>query len=238
MTRFCESSMTGTFVKVVHELLSARFVVDCNVKPLATAATSIPTARRLVFVFMLVVWFSSFFKPDAKPGHCACRSHTSYTGKLREKGQIQPADHVFIDVGSGKGRIVFLAAEYSYKKIVGVEFDENCHRVAVRNFSRLRSSARVAYENIELHLLSILDYELPLENVVLFHYNPFGGETLALALRTTSTGHQRFHECYCVMTTNPFPNLTPDELDWLVPPLKEPPPPPGPVWESPDAPPE
>jgi tRNA G46 methylase TrmB len=32
------------------------------------------------------------------------------------------SQYTFIDVGSGKGRVLFVAAEYPFRKVIGVEF--------------------------------------------------------------------------------------------------------------------
>src|SRR4051812_20127706 len=42
-------------------------------------------------------------------------------------------DYTFIDFGSGQGRILFLAAEYPFKKIQGLEIALELHRDAERN---------------------------------------------------------------------------------------------------------
>jgi hypothetical protein len=37
------------------------------------------------------------------------------------------AQYTFVDVGSGKGRMLFVAAEYRFRKVIGVEFATDLH---------------------------------------------------------------------------------------------------------------
>jgi len=64
---------------------------------------------------------------------------------------------IFVDVGSGKGRGLVLAAQYPFCKIIGVEFSRGLHAVAQRNVIRAGLNGR-----IELVCADILDWPLPL----------------------------------------------------------------------------
>ena len=48
----------------------------------------------------------------------------------------------FVDVGSGKGRALLLAAELPFRKIIGVEIDTELARTAERNIMRWSRAAR------------------------------------------------------------------------------------------------
>ncbi len=59
-------------------------------------------------------------------------------------GDLPIPDHsrfTFIDLGSGKGRILFLAAEYPYRRIQGVEFARELHSEAQENFRTFSTGA-------------------------------------------------------------------------------------------------
>jgi hypothetical protein len=56
-----------------------------------------------------------------------------------------PVDHkkyTFIDVGSGKGVALFLASDYPFRKIIGVEYAPELHEVALRNIRTFRSKTQ------------------------------------------------------------------------------------------------
>ena len=49
----------------------------------------------------------------------------------------------FIDFGSGKGRVLMLAAGFPFKEMIGVEFSRELHEIAVKNIARFpRSETR------------------------------------------------------------------------------------------------
>jgi len=50
------------------------------------------------------------------------------------------SSHSFVDYGSGKGRVLLVASDYAFKKIVGVEFSKVLNDVAVANIATYRSS--------------------------------------------------------------------------------------------------
>src|SRR5215469_11495850 len=55
-------------------------------------------------------------------------------GNAREAIEDLPIDdfanYTFIDIGSGKGRMLFVAAEYPFEKVIGVEFAVDLHEIA------------------------------------------------------------------------------------------------------------
>jgi len=42
----------------------------------------------------------------------------------------------FIDLGSGKGRVLLVAAQYSFKSVIGIEFSKTLHDIAQSNISK------------------------------------------------------------------------------------------------------
>lgn len=56
-----------------------------------------------------------------------------------EKLKINPKDFTFIDFGSGKGRVLLIAAGLPFRAVVGVEFSAELHEIAVQNIVRFPS---------------------------------------------------------------------------------------------------
>jgi predicted RNA methylase len=54
---------------------------------------------------------------------------------------ISFSDYTFVDVGSGKGRVLLMALAYGFKRIVGVEFARQLHEAAVKNIERYKATA-------------------------------------------------------------------------------------------------
>ena len=85
---------------------------------------------------------------------------------------ISPEDYVFVDFGSGKGRIVMLASHLPFKKVIGVELSSKLHEVAQANVALFRSKSSKG-DNIELVCTDAASYPLPTDNSVLYFFDPF-----------------------------------------------------------------
>jgi predicted RNA methylase len=91
--------------------------------------------------------------------------------------RIPYEDYVFIDYGSGKGRAVFLAAGFPFKRVVGIEYCPELDAIARQNLQRYPEAGKVC-KNIELVCMDALEYQLPDEPLVLFLNNPFGPKVM------------------------------------------------------------
>ncbi len=90
-------------------------------------------------------------------------------------------DHdVFVDFGSGMGRVVLQAARYPFRKVIGVEVSETLHGIARENIDRNRQ--RLRCPDIELVHADALEYEIPDDVTVAFLYNPFRGTIFATVI--------------------------------------------------------
>jgi hypothetical protein len=52
------------------------------------------------------------------------------------KLNIDPTRFTFIDFGSGKGRVLLIAAGFPFKAVLGIEFSQELHEIAVQNIAR------------------------------------------------------------------------------------------------------
>jgi SAM-dependent methyltransferase len=94
---------------------------------------------------------------------------------------IECADFTFVDYGSGKGRVLFAAAEFPFKKVVGAEISKALHQVAEANVSSY--SGTELQSEIELWCGDARKYPLPDGNLVLHMYHPFGPDILKEMLK-------------------------------------------------------
>jgi SAM-dependent methyltransferase len=92
--------------------------------------------------------------------------------RMLRPGEVKPHD-VFLDLGSGKGRVVMLAARYPFARVIGVEISEGLTEIARRNLHARRRGRRC--QDIELVTADVLDYEIPADATVVYLYNPFRG---------------------------------------------------------------
>jgi SAM-dependent methyltransferase len=78
----------------------------------------------------------------------------------------------FVDLGSGKGRALFIAAEYPFKRIVGVEYGRELNDLAIRNIKTYHNPAQRCF-NIESVCADASAYEFPSGSAICFMNNPF-----------------------------------------------------------------
>ena len=86
--------------------------------------------------------------------------------------------YTFIDFGSGKGRALLLASELPFKRILGLEFSPQLHRIAQENIRRYSSSTQRCREIQSLNV-DFVNFQLPPEASILFFFNPCRTQVLA-----------------------------------------------------------
>lgn len=104
--------------------------------------------------------------------------------------------YTFVDVGAGKGRALFLAAELPFRKIIGIELNPNLARIAQRNvgrWSRASGSQPKILPKIRVVQQDAMDFQWPRGPLLVYLYNPFDcsliaalAEKLAAAARAGS----------------------------------------------------
>ena len=87
--------------------------------------------------------------------------------------EVAPGD-VFVDFGSGKGRIVYQAARYPFARVMGVEISEHLNEIARRNIERNRH--RLVCQDVELVTMDAAEFRVPDNVTHAYFYFPFGGE--------------------------------------------------------------
>jgi SAM-dependent methyltransferase len=87
----------------------------------------------------------------------------------------------FVDLGSGKGRVLLMAAEYPFRSIIGVELSPALHRIAGDNVRRWRTATGGAAA-IELECMDARDWEPPSGETLIYLFQPFPVETMRAVL--------------------------------------------------------
>jgi predicted RNA methylase len=81
-------------------------------------------------------------------------------------------DFTFIDFGSGKGRVLLIAAELPFSAVLGIEFSSELCDIANSNIKK--SDASKNADKVESIHADVTDYPLPDTPLVCYFYNPFG----------------------------------------------------------------
>jgi hypothetical protein len=143
-------------------------------------------------------------------------------GLLMGKLDVDHAEFTFVDYGSGKGRVLLLAAAYPFKRILGVEFARSLDVVARENVATLGADA----ERIETFVMDATEFEPPAGPVVLYFFHPFAPPVLGRVLERVRASLERDpRPAYLVLTgppefaetveANGFQRVDVDELGWL-----------------------
>jgi hypothetical protein len=101
--------------------------------------------------------------------------------RLLDALPIDYPEYVFVDYGSGKGRVLLLASELPFKRIVGVEFSAQLNEIARANIERFPRSRQRCVE-IQVVTVDASTYEPPPDPAVLYFYNPFAEPVLMRVL--------------------------------------------------------
>ena len=80
--------------------------------------------------------------------------------------------YTFVDFGSGKGRMLLIAAEYPFRKIVGVEFATELHATASQNIKTYRNPRRKCLDLVSLNM-DALSFPVPATDCVIYFHFPF-----------------------------------------------------------------
>jgi SAM-dependent methyltransferase len=86
---------------------------------------------------------------------------------------IDFSQFTFIDIGSGKGRVLLMAADYPFHRVVGVELLPALHRIAQQNIQKYGSQPRRC-QAVESVCLNAVYFAFPQEPIVLYLFNPLG----------------------------------------------------------------
>ena len=87
----------------------------------------------------------------------------------------------FVDVGAGKGRVLFLAARRPFARVLGLELDRKLVSAAQRNLRQASDPERVVDDVSILHA-DATDASWPLGPLVVFLYNPFAAAPMQALL--------------------------------------------------------
>ena len=86
------------------------------------------------------------------------------------------ASFTFVDLGSGKGKALLLAAAHPFKAVIGVEIAPDLHAAAERNIRRYTGPTRAA--SVTTVCMDAASFDFPDGPLVVHAYNPFDEEVM------------------------------------------------------------
>jgi precorrin-6B methylase 2 len=110
-------------------------------------------------------------------------------------------EDVFVDLGSGKGRVVLQAAQYPFKRVIGVELSPELNEVARANVEANRP--RLKCREVEVITADLTEYVVPDDVTVAYCFNPVIGELFAALLEELLRSLDRRPRRLVLIYTNP-----------------------------------
>lgn len=87
------------------------------------------------------------------------------------------AETSFVDLGSGKGRVLLMASALPFRRVVGVEFSPKLAEIARDNIRRYTGPREC--KDVTVETMDATKYALPDGPVVVFMYHPFDEKIMA-----------------------------------------------------------
>jgi SAM-dependent methyltransferase len=118
-----------------------------------------------------------------------------------------PGD-VFVDLGSGKGQALLVAGQLPFRRVIGVEIDEDFSMCAKRNVERARH--RLKTQEVHTVTANVLDWPIPDDASVVFMCNPFVGQTFQTVIDRIFESYDRHPRSLYLVYAVPW------EHNWLM----------------------
>jgi hypothetical protein len=94
---------------------------------------------------------------------------------------LRHEDFTFVDFGSGKGLALLMASFFPFRRIVGVEFAADLHRIAESNIAKFRAEGMQCRDIRSVHA-DAAEWSVPEEPLLCYFYEPFEAPVLARTL--------------------------------------------------------
>jgi len=118
------------------------------------------------------LWHMSIDSPNGKFGTAYTPSDPAWIGKTLARLSEDFSTFNFIDLGCGKGRVLLVASNYGFRKVMGVEFAAELVKAARQN---LRASG---IEGAEVIHEDAANFCFPDGNLLVYLFNPFSAKVL------------------------------------------------------------
>jgi tRNA1(Val) A37 N6-methylase TrmN6 len=128
--------------------------------------------------------------------------------------KLKPTDSdVFIDIGSGKGRILLLASTLGFRLVVGIEFSEELFNISKRNILNY-TRKRKCVPKIEVQNIDALKYKFTNETFI-FLFNPFDQEIMEVVISNLINSYYSNPRNICIIYNNPVHKLVIEQFGFF-----------------------
>lgn len=117
--------------------------------------------------------------------------------------KIDFQEFTFIDIGSGKGRVLLMAADYPFRRILGIELLPALHRVAQENLSAYKSDSQQC-SALETVCGDAREFIFPAEPIMLYLFNPLPEAALIEVMANLDHSLRQFPRVVYLLYHNPL----------------------------------
>jgi len=110
------------------------------------------------------------------------------------------SESVFIDFGSGKGRVLIMAAEFNFKRVFGIEFAEEFYEESLKNTGK----AKLNTDKLEIIHTDAVNFQIPDDTNVMFFFNPFDEEIMEGVLKNIDESKSKNSRDIYLVYTSPI----------------------------------
>jgi hypothetical protein len=122
---------------------------------------------------------------------------------MRHLEEVDLSRYTFIDMGSGKGRVLLMASMYPFARILGVEVQPALHEIATRNLRCFRPPGQRCGQ-IETVCADAREFEFPGTDLVVYLFNPFPDYVLRDVLANLTRSARSLPRSILVLYNAPY----------------------------------
>jgi SAM-dependent methyltransferase len=98
------------------------------------------------------------------------------------------ADFTFVDFGSGMARAILVAAEFQFRRVIGVELSPELTRIAKENINSYKNQKQQCFDLSAL-CADATEFEIPDDQCIFYFFNPFGPRVLKQVAENIKRSH-------------------------------------------------
>jgi SAM-dependent methyltransferase len=117
--------------------------------------------------------------------------------------KIDYRNFAFLDLGSGKGRVLLLASDYPFRRIVGIELLPSLHGVAQENLRNYKSDKQRCFI-LESVCGDARKFAFPMEPTVLYLFNPLPASGLSVVIANIEQSLRKHPREFYLLYHNPI----------------------------------
>jgi hypothetical protein len=133
---------------------------------------------------------------------------------LERDAGIDLGDFTFIDIGSGKGRVLLMASDYGFRRILGVELMPALHEIALENLAKYQSEKQCCFA-LESICCDATEFAFPAEPVVVYIFHSLPEAPLRRMISRLGMSLGENPRAAFVMYHNPVLEHVLVECSWL-----------------------